>query len=204
MSHQSLWLFWSIFTAHGWIMWNSQLEQIWHQLFQEGIKNCFPCDHCMGITYKTKHLHVRHLNKSLRLVLSRRILPQVKAYCKYSWIEVKDLFYVLFQRLSEGWSEDVSDVWPEPNYKSTGAGEVPKAILQGLCCPIEWSLEGNWLEVHKFCMSHISTSGAERRSMETTVWKNQDWIENGVASGARLLLNALADAMLYDFVLFRV
>ena len=30
--------------------------------------------------------------------------------------------------------------------QSTGAGEVPQAILQGLCCPVEWSLEGEFFE----------------------------------------------------------
>lgn len=126
MSHQSLWLFWSIFTAHGWIMWNSQLEQIWHQLFQEGIKNCFPCDHCMGITYKTKHLHVRHLNKSLRLVLSRRILPQVKAYCKYSELKWKISFMSYFRDCLK---VEVK-MWAMSGQSQTTSLQVPEKFLK--------------------------------------------------------------------------
>ena len=70
---------------------------------------------------------------------------------------------------------------------STGAGEVPQAILQGLCCPVEWSLDGNSFIVHKFDEKYTPTCWAEGWYLEAAVWKNWGWIGNGLASGAYLL-----------------
>ena len=94
-------------------------------------------------------------------------------------------------RVRNGLSKDVSDVCPaaakpkcEPAATAAGAREVPQAILQALCCPVEWSLEGKSVDRYLFFMS---IWWAEGRSMETAVWKNWGWIGNGLASGRHLL-----------------